>query len=180
MNLKILFVIAIFCLFLPEGHAQIPRLKKQDVSNSGAAIYIPGEPLWDVSVSEDGSTVFSTEVKSDSIVFGAIVVMLKEKLSSEDVIPQELLLSYMDFLNEQVFGIVQATEPGVGHTLDSNPEATGILLYGMDAAGFEYTLKGWADPGSLAVLYIKSKSEVNYNIQEMYLNGFRFPVASTK
>ena len=48
-------------------------------------------------------------------------------------------------------------------------------MYGEDADKEQYAIKGWVDENFIAVLYVSSMEEMNYNFQNLYLNGFRFP-----
>lgn len=155
--------------------AQAPRFAKYQVSETGAALYMPLEPYWDLTFSEDSSEVYTTEVEFDSAFYGAIVVKFAESLGEDSLVWQELLLSYLGYLNDEAFLFIEVTDPGLGHRLDDNPTAIGILEYGEDFDGIQYTVKGWIDDQFLAILYVAYEDEMNYNIQEMYLQGFRFP-----
>jgi hypothetical protein len=82
--------------------------------------------------------------------------------------------SYVNYLNESVFKFSKKTDFGKGHTLENQPDVKGILEYAETEDGTKYTVKSWANQSMIAVMYVASKNEVNYNFQEIYFNGFRF------
>lgn len=173
--LHILLLSFIFtCLSPCEGTAQI-RFAKYPVEDTKCHIYLPAAPEWQLSYSEDSSRIYISVVEIDSISFCTFVIELKESLADDRSAYENVLLSFMAHLNQNVFEVTNAMEPGMGHTLESNPKAVGVIQYAEDAEGNQMKVKGWADPHHIAVLYVISKSEVAFNIQEMFLNGFRFP-----
>ncbi|MEZ4776996.1 MAG: hypothetical protein R3D00_27725 [Bacteroidia bacterium] len=167
------FFIGIF--FSASLHAQAPRFAKFGVMGSGASLYMPEEPLWELSYSEDSSEVYTTEVLSDSVLYGAIVVKFGESLGDDPEVWENVLVSYLEFLNTEAFEFTSVTDPGYGHTLESHPTARGVLEYGEDEDGTQFAIKGWVDDQFLAILYTGYPEEMNYNVQQMFLQGFRFP-----
>lgn len=166
--------ILVLSLIAQMGLAQVPRFAKYPVAETGAFAYMPKEVVFEPSESEDGSIVYTAETEFAGIKYMAVVVKLNENLGEEPVVWEDLLISYMDFLRE-VIQIESWADPGKGHTLDSHPKAVGVINYGGNADGTEYAFKGWADDAMLAVLIVEYKDEMNYNVQQMFLNGFRFP-----
>lgn len=157
-------------------HAQVPRFVKYDIMDTGAKAYFPSDPGFELSYSEDNSKVFSSSVEFGGANYGIIMVELAEPLGeNEEEVWQELLLSYLDYLSSEVFQLSEVVPPGLGHKLESHPEAIGVLLYGETEEKLQYVIKGWTDRNIIAVMYISSENEIIYNVQEMYLNGFRFP-----
>jgi hypothetical protein len=154
--------------------AQVPRFTKYDVAETGAKVYMPTEVTFERSESEDGSDVYTAECEFAEVKYYAIVVHFADNLGDDPDAWEELLISYMDFLREAL-EIEDWLDPGKGHTLDSHPEARGVINYGANADGREFSFKGWVDDEMLAVLIIEHVGEMNYNVQQMYLNGFRFP-----
>ncbi|MBB4806223.1 hypothetical protein HNP38_001495 [Chryseobacterium defluvii] len=152
-------------------HAQVPRFVKYNVADSGTSLYLPGEPKWETSVSEDKSTIYTTEVNFNNVTYGALVVKLFNP--ADNIEP--VLENYLQYLNMNFFQLTKTTDIGKGHTMEKYPDVKGILEYGENAEGESYTIKCWGNKSYLSVLYIRSKEEVNYNFQEMYFNGFRFP-----
>ena len=174
-HLKILILFLIVTGFYSATNAQTPRFVKYPVMESGTLIYMPSEPTFDKSYSEDSSEVYTCQVDFGNAQYGAIIVKIKEALGSDTIAWEELLLSYMEFLSSSAFMLTNVMEPGYGHTLESHPAARGILMYGEDADKKQYAIKGWVDENFIAVLYVSSMEEMNYNFQNLYLNGFRFP-----
>lgn len=169
-------VIFFIGIFLPASlSAQVPRFSKYNVMESGASLYMPEEPLWELSYSEDSSEVYTTEVLYDSVLYGAIVVKFGESLGDDPEVWENVLVSYLEFLNSDAFGFTSVTDPGYGHTLESHPSAKGILEYGEDESGTQFAIKGWVDQNFLSVLYTGSIGEMNFNVQQIFLQGFRFP-----
>ncbi|RNA61641.1 hypothetical protein D1631_06715 [Chryseobacterium nematophagum] len=152
-------------------HSQVPKFMKYSVSDSGASLYIPGEPKWEKSLSEDQSDVYTTEVNFNNVTYGAVVVKFASPLTNVEYV----LAGYLKHLNENFFLLTKASDIGKGHSLEKYPDAKGILEYGENANGENYTIKCWGTTKMFAILYIRSTSEVNYNYQEMYFKGFRFP-----
>ncbi|MGE0637042.1 MAG: hypothetical protein AB7G44_12335 [Bacteroidia bacterium] len=172
---KTIVLFSFIILFVTTVSAQVPRLAKYPVNETGHFAYFPDAPGgFDASKSDDGADVYTAEVEFDSSFYGMIVVDFvpgtMDGSSKEDM--EEMLTSYLDFLQTQ-FMITSAAGYGKGHTLESNPNAVGVIDYWEDETGFGYIVKAWADTKTLAVLYIGGKEPI-YNVQEMYLNGFRF------
>lgn len=156
--------------------AQVPRFAKHPVMETGAALYIPGTPTWELSYAEDSSKVYVTTVEVGGNTYGAIVVQFSEPIAfANNDEKNSLLTSYMTFLNSATFGLTETVDFGLGHTLESNPNAVGAIQFGQTAEGVEYDTKGWIDGNFLAVLFISHTAELNYNYRELFFQGFRFP-----
>lgn len=151
------------------------KFQKYPISNTGCFAYFPTDPgAFDVKASEDGLNVYTAEATYENAYYAVIMVDLKETykgVSKEEL--ETLIIAYLDFLQKQ-FAITGAAGYGKGHTLESNPNAVGVIDFWEDADGMQYSVKAWADENTLAVLMVYSKSEVNYNISSLFLNGFRF------
>ncbi len=174
-------LISLFCLlflstliFAQESQKHpVPRMKKVQIAETGCAVYIPSETTFNLSKSEDGSEVYTGEVEFDGFNFAVICVKFAEPIIEKDG-RVDVLTSYMDFLQGQ-FGIENSAGYGKGHTLESNPDAVGVIDYWQDADAVDYAVKGWIDGKYLAVLLLYGEGEYHYfNVQEMFLNGFRF------
>jgi hypothetical protein len=172
---RVISFLVFFSLLAGISSAQAPRFTQYGVAETGAKVYFPMEPIFDMSLSEDQSEVYSAEVEFEGVVYGAIIVRLSESLPDDPAEWESLLLSYMDFLNESAFSLTDVVDPGLGHTLESHPEAKGALQFGEDADGNKFAVKGWADAHTVAVMYVKAQQEVNVNVQNLFLDGFRFP-----
>jgi hypothetical protein len=86
-----------------------------------------------------------------------------------------MITSYLDFLQGQ-FGITGAAGYGKGHTMETAPNAIGVIDYWEDAEGLQYAVKSWCDGDFLSVMILYGAGEYPiFNAQEMFLNGFRFP-----
>lgn len=155
---------------------KVPRLSKMAIGQSGCAAYFPeGMPEFELSKSEDGSDVYTSEVEVDGFLFGCIAVKFGETFtdsSPEDM--EALLISYMEFLQGN-FGVTASAGVGKGHTLESAPDARGVIDYWEDAAGVQYAVKGWVNQQALGIMVIYGPKEYpHFNLQQMYLDGFRF------
>jgi hypothetical protein len=172
---KFSFFILLLSLAFTSAKAQVPRLTKYPINQTGHFAYFPADPgVFEVSTSDDGSDVYTAEVEVDSSFYGMIVVDFVPGSMGESTKKdmEELLVAYLDYLQGQ-FMITSTAGYGRGHSLESNPNAAGVIDYWEDETGFAYKVKGWADTKTLAVLYIGGKEPL-FNVQEMYLNGFRF------
>jgi hypothetical protein len=172
---KFSFFILLLSAAFSSAKAQVPRFTKYPINQTGHFAYFPADPgTFAASKSDDGADVYTAEVELDSSFYGMIVVDFvpgsMDGNTKEDM--EELLIGYLDYLQTQ-FMITSAAGYGRGHALESNPNAAGVIDYWKDETGFEYKVKGWADTKTLAVLYIGGKEPI-INVQEMYLNGFRF------
>ncbi|HBS88727.1 MAG: hypothetical protein A2W91_18975 [Bacteroidetes bacterium GWF2_38_335] len=154
----------------------VPRFAKYPVSTSGCYAYFPADPgSFELQKSEDSLNMYIGEVNFGGAFYSMILVDLgnafaesgKEELDG-------LLTQYLDYLQTQL-NITGAAGYGMGHTLESNPNATGVIDFWEDAELYQYDVKAWADNHFLAVLMVYSLEEVNYNYKSMFLNGFRFP-----
>lgn len=154
--------------------SQVPRFTKYNVAETGAQIYLPAQPTWEKSVSDDKSEVYLTSVVSGDAEYGAIVVKLAEETVKGNKNPETLMESYVNYLNDAVFKFSKKTDFGKGHTLENQLDVKGILEYAETENGTKYVVKSWTNQSMISVMYIASKNEVNYNYQEIYFNGFRF------
>ena len=88
---------------------------------------------------------------------------------------EDLTMPYPDFLQEQ-FAVIASAGYGKGHTLESTPAAIGVIDYWENVDGLQYAVKAWCDGDYLAVLLLCGPQEYPvFSVQEMFLNGFRFP-----
>ena len=154
----------------------VPRFAKYDVGKSGCKVYLPADPgEFEMTLSEDQSEVYTAEVLKDDFNFAVIVVKLAEPIGDDADVKNDMMTSYLDFLQDQ-FGISGAAGYGLGHTLESAPDAVGVIDYWEDADGMQYAVKSWCDGHYLSVLMLYGAEEYPiFNAQQMFLDGFRFP-----
>jgi hypothetical protein len=175
--LFLFFSIPLFSIAQSNNGTQLPRLTKMPIGQSGCSAYFPkGMPEFELSKSEDGSDVYTSEAEVEGFYFACITVKFLEPFS--DAAPQELenlLISYLDFLQSQ-FSVTEAAGAGKGNTLESSPNARGVIDYWQDAEDTHYVVKGWVNPRALGIMLIYGLTDYpHYNLQQMYLDGFRFP-----
>lgn len=166
-------MVFLFLMISIFSFAQTPRFKKYNVGETPMQIYLPTEPKWDKSKSEDGSTVYIYDEHFGKINYSAIIVKLDSTVANDNA--ESLLEQYMIFLEDSVFSLDQKAGFGKGHTLDNQSKVKGILQMGKSKDGKEYKILGWTDGKYIAVLATSSLEEMNFNIQEMFLRGIRFP-----
>lgn len=149
-------------------------LKKYRISNSGCSIYMFCDPgQFEKSYSQDSSVVFTGECVKEDFTYGLICVQLKDSMTS-DQDAEALLESYMDFLKGQ-FNIRQSAGYGKGMHLNNRQDIIGIVDYWQAENKEQWSLQGWTDGKIIAVLYVKGKERADYNKQQVYFKGFRFP-----
>jgi hypothetical protein len=177
---KALFILSYMLLLSGSIFAQapakrpVPRMQKVEISKTGCSLYMPGSPEFNISKSEDGSDVYIGEVEFDGFRYAVVCVKFAEAMPEKEG-RVDLLISYMNFLQGQ-FGITAAAGYGKGHTLESNPNADGVIDYWVDETENEWAVKGWIDGNYLAVLCLYGAEEHPYfSVQQMFLDGFRFP-----
>lgn len=156
-------------------YGQAPRFEKYAVAETGSFIYMPLEPVWDLSLSEDSSIIYMADVEVDSVDYGAIVVKFQQEIPKDEETWNTLMTNYLEYLATNVFQLKEMVPPGYGHTLQSHPEALGIIAYGVDYDDYNFAIKVWMDSKYMAILMVVANKEVNFTTQELYLNGFRFP-----
>ena len=165
----------IFFSYISLVNAQTPRFQKYPINNTGYSAYFPADPgTFEIKKSEDGLSIYTGEVTSNNTNYAIILVALDDTYKDAPKSDIEFLITaYLDFIQKQ-FGITGAAGYGKGHTMESHPEAVGVIDYWEDADGMNYSVKAWGDQKVLAVMMVYSKEEINYNYQTLYLNGFRF------
>ncbi|PKP18956.1 MAG: hypothetical protein CVU05_12440 [Bacteroidetes bacterium HGW-Bacteroidetes-21] len=170
-----LLIIVIISSCITSVYAQAPRFQKYSINDTGYSAYFPADPgTFENQKSDDGLNIYTGEVIVDNTNYAIILVLLEDTYKDAPASEIELLItSYLDFIQEQ-FGINASAGYGKGHTLESHPEAVGVIDYWEDTNGNNYSVKAWADQKALAVMMVYSKEEINYNYQTLYLNGFRF------
>ncbi|MEY3443791.1 MAG: hypothetical protein RLZZ519_2072 [Bacteroidota bacterium] len=154
----------------------VPRFAKYDIAETGCKVYLPEDPgEFEMSLSEDNSEVFTGEVTHNDFNFGVILVKFSEPIGKDKETMNDMITSYLDFLQTQ-FGVTGSAGYGLGHTLESAPDAVGVIDYWEDADGLQYAIKSWCDGDFLAVLMLYGAEEYPiFNAQQMFLEGFRFP-----
>ncbi len=172
---KLFWMIPFFVVIASQIFGQVPHFSKYQISETGYSSYFPADPgKFEVQKSEDDLLLYLGETEVQSCKYGLILVLFEDKLagSSKEEL-QDLLISYMDHLKTS-FEITGSAGYGKGHTLDSNPDAQGVIDYWENAAGLQYAVKGWIDKNALGFLYVSAKELPNINYQNLFLNGFRF------
>ncbi len=171
---SLLFLLA--CVTLLSAQVAVPRFAKYDVAETGCKVYLPGDPgEFELTLSEDKSEVYTAEVTHEDYNFAVIVVKFSEPIGDATDDKNDMMTSYLDFLQKQ-FAVTDAAGYGLGHTLESAPDAVGVIDYWEDSDGLQYAVKSWCDGNFLAVLVLYGSEEYPYlTAQEMFLNGFRFP-----
>lgn len=178
-NFAVLFIALVLpSLFLAqsESKAKIPRLSKMDIGISGCTGYFPEDmPEFEMTKSDDGSDVFTSEIEVDGYFFACITVKFGEPFSDSTPDDMEaLLVSYLEYLQSQ-FGITTSAGAGKGHTLETDPDARGVLDYWEDANHTQYAVKGWVNSKYIGIMLLYGPAEYpHFNLQQMYLDGFRF------
>lgn len=157
---------------------KVPRLQRTNIGTTGLSAYLPvGFPAFMTSASEDGSQVHTGGIEQGGFVYGAIALRFAAPLEADPESWEQLLVSYLDFLKAQL-GVTGAAGYGLGHRLESEPSARGVIDYWEDASGTQYAIKGWVTQTHLAVLYIAGPTEYPVlNAQQLYLDGIRFSPA---
>lgn len=158
-----------------SGEFSIPRFARTNIGTTGLSAYLPaGFPEFAVAPSEDGSQVHTAALEQGGFVYAVIGLRFATPLEGGPESWEQLLITYLDFLQSQV-GVTGAAGYGLGHGLESEPSARGAIDYWEDAAGTKYAVKGWVTQTHLAVLYIAGPTEYPVlNAQQLFLDGIRF------
>ena len=176
--MKSLLLFILVCLsFAAWSQEPIPRMQKYSVLETGCTYYLPDSVNFELSFSEDGAKVIVCEVLFGNFHFSTITVEFVEGTVESEEDKKAILESYLDYL-KGTFEITESANYGWGHTLDSNPNAIGVIDYWVDSEGTQFALKAWCDGAFLSVMLIYGNEEYPYyNVQEMFFDGFRFPTA---
>jgi len=150
-------------------------MRKQPIGACGCSLYAPeGFSVGAPDKSDDGADVYIGTAKVDDFEFGVIAVKFSVDLGDDGDALQGMLVDYMSFVRGQL-NITQTAGVGLGHRMESHPAARGVIDYWTGKDGVEYAVKGWVDGKHLGVLYIAGKGSYPlFNVQSMYLDGFRF------
>jgi hypothetical protein len=153
----------------------VPRFQRTNIGTTGLSAYLPpGFPEPTISASEDGSKVHTGELEQGGFVYGVIGLRFAAPLDADPESWEQLLIAYLDFMKSQL-GVTGAAGYGLGHRLESEPSARGVLDYWEDSSGTKYAIKGWVTQTHLAVLFIAGPTEYPvFNAQQIYLDGIRF------
>ncbi len=173
---KTTILFSFLVVFITTVSAQVPRFTKYQINETGRYAYFPEDPgTVEPVMSDDGSDVYTYEVEFENTFYGTIMVDFTDDAFKENSKEEmeEVLISYLDYL-QGAFSITETAGYGKGHTLESNPDAVGVLDYWEDATGEPWVIKGWVDQNSLAVMYMYSTELPAQGIQDVFLNGFRF------
>lgn len=156
-----------------EFHA--PRYSKQVIGESGVSLYLPqSEDIGlEKSFSDDSSEVYTLEVEEGGFHYAGIVVKLYGTTLETYEDRESMLINYMDYL-QSAFSITEVAGYGKGHTLESAPEAVGVIDYWYDGED-EWAVKGWATKTHLVILMLYGADEYpSITSQSLFLNGARF------
>ncbi len=160
-----------------QAQETFPRMVKQAIGTSGCQAYFPGTvESFELSYSEDGASVYTGEIEANGYSFATITVKFIEPIPDRDAVVWDGLVdSYLSYLQQQ-FSVTDSAGLGKGHTLESHPVAKGYLDYWVDADGVQYVIKAWMDENYLGILFVYGDTnQLNFNIQQIFLDGFRFP-----
>jgi hypothetical protein len=173
MSIKLQAVLLLVGLATGKAWGQdVPRFSKYEIGG-GMRAYFPGKPEVKHSLLEDSSDMYTCEIIWKDFFFSAIAVKFSQPLDEQGL--EGLAESYLDFLKGQ-YGITGSAGYGRGHTLESNPKAKGIIDYWEDGAKNQYSVKAWVDSRYMGVMILYGPKEFpNFNVAQLFLNGFRFP-----
>ncbi|MBL7746219.1 MAG: hypothetical protein JNM19_02225 [Chitinophagaceae bacterium] len=146
-------------------------LKKYSIGASGCSAYIYCGPTFDLSKSQDSSTVYAGECTQDGVSYGVICVKLLSPVTDLDM-AESLIIQYADFLKAN-FEITKSAGYGKGHRLNNNENTRGILDYWEDKEQNNWKIKAWTDGKYIGFLYAYSKKELPESKINLFLDGFR-------
>jgi hypothetical protein len=164
-------------LFGQSSKPEVPRFERVAIAETGAAVYLPkGEAEFEMSLSEDGSEVYTGEIQHGDYYFSVVAVRFVPEMAEMTPDDMEgLLLNYMEFLHSQI-APGESAGVGTGHTKEKVPNARGAIDYWLDAEGDRFAVKGWIDHRMIGVMILYGPDEYPiFNVQQMFLDGFRFP-----
>ncbi|NVO01108.1 MAG: hypothetical protein HXX09_00250 [Bacteroidetes bacterium] len=175
MKKVVLNFVLFFSIFALFGQ-KVPRFQKIPISTSGCYAYFPGTPTnFEFNYSPDSAKIYTGSFDFDGYTYGIVTVKFAQKTGNDKADLELLLIQYMDYLKTS-WEITDAVGYGKGHSLESNPDATGVIDYWKTKDGSQLSVKGWIDNYYIGLLYILGKTEYpNINVVQLFQNGFRFP-----
>lgn len=168
--MKFLFIFSLLIISL-SGYTQV--VKKYPVSNSGCSFYNYCESKFEISKSQDSSTIYTGECTASEITYGIICVKLIAPLT-DIALAESVMIAYLDYL-KQSFTIIKAAGYGKGHILNNNSNTRGLLDYWEDKDNNKWKVKSWTDGNFIGVLFAYSIKPLPESKVNIYLDGFRFP-----
>lgn len=180
MKITLLFILSLVTLFSfsqeDTVEFSVPRFTKQAIGNSGCFAYVPSSETLAVieEFSQDSSVVYTAEIQNGEYLFAIIVVKLNGTELTTDEEKDEMMVSYLDFLQES-FMIIDAVGYGYGHTMTDKPDVRGIIDFWVDEDGDQWAVKSWSNNNTLAVMLEFGPNEYpSYSALQLFLDGFRF------
>ena len=95
--------------------AQVPRFAKYNIADTEAQYYFPTEPKFTKALSNDKNEVYTASTIFANVDYGIIAVKLNEDAIKNNDLPEEKMISYVDFLNEHFLKFTKKTDYGKGH-----------------------------------------------------------------
>jgi hypothetical protein len=160
------------CLFV-TGLLSAQSLKKYTLAGSGCSYYNYCEITFELSKSEDSSSIWTGECLKDDINYGIICVKLRESVTDLTV-AEDLMISYADYLKTS-FKITKVAGYGKGHRLQSKETTRGIIDYWGDLEKNNWKIKAWTDGKFIGFLFVYSLKELPETKINLFLDGFRLP-----
>ena len=155
-------------------------IKKYSIGDSKCQAYFfcnPGEA--GKTYTPDSAIVYQMSCEFDSLESGLICVDLRSaSMKLDDA--ETLMITYIDYL-KTVFKVKSALGYGYGHTMDSYPNARGVIDQWEDETGSTIKIKSWTNGRYIGFLFVSGsakKIDANFNKINAYLNGFRFPAVN--
>jgi len=179
MKLAGILLVSFFINMLAFGQGTFtaPRFTKTAIGNSGSFAYLPETKTpqtFDMSYSPDSARLYTCDIAFGNFNYSVIVVKLNDVILETNEDKENMIISYLDYLKKN-FDIVQFAGYGKGHTLESNPQAIGMIDYWEDKDKQQWSVKAWADESTLGVMLVYGATEYpNATTLGMFLNGFRF------
>ena len=176
---KYLILISLVFVFFESLTAQCVGIKKYEIGQSGCSAYFRTAPdSVGTSQMEDGSIIYTTSAFCDNITYGIVLIKFKTTIGIDKQKQIEIAESYCEIL-KGMLNMTNCAGYGTGHEHSKNTAAQGIIDYCDDASGNECKIKAWVDADYTALMYVffpkTNEENNNYNLQELFLNGFCFP-----
>ncbi|MFN0031289.1 MAG: hypothetical protein ACKVOR_03920 [Flavobacteriales bacterium] len=173
---KILIILFILTAGLhTSAQSDAPTFTEVAVGSSGCYFYSPTDSVeFILEYADDSSLVWTGSTNYGDYGYEIICVQFTESMEATEDELVNLLESYMDYL-KTAFAITSSFGYGGGHTLESNPNAFGVIDYWEDAEGDNWTVKGWIDNHYLAIMIVWGEEAPPSSITDVYLDGFSFP-----
>lgn len=172
-SMRFIFFVSLYSIL---GLTYAQSLKFYPVAETSCKVgfFSNPEPFKSMKAN-DSSMVYACESEFKDLVYGTMVVDLKDKITGGDQqAKQDAIILYLEFL-KKYFNVKDAEGYATGFRKDTNFEAVGIMDFWKTATKIQIKVKAWTDGNYMGVMYVGGENYIGNDIDNQFFNGFKFP-----